>query len=91
MKPKILWTVLACTIILILLPLTASAESGEFVIKNDILIQYNGTGNVAVIPDGVTEIGSFAFRNCFRLTSVTIPESVTRIEHGASRNRRRTH
>ena len=32
-----------------------------------------------VIPDSVTSIGSFAFRNCSGLTSVTIPNSVTSI------------
>ena len=32
-----------------------------------------------VIPDGVTSIGNYAFRNCSGLTSVTIPNSVTSI------------
>lgn len=32
-----------------------------------------------VIPDGVTSIGSHAFRNCSTLTSVVIPNSVTSI------------
>ena len=32
-----------------------------------------------VIPDGVTSIGSYAFRRCTGLTSVTIPDSVTSI------------
>ena len=32
-----------------------------------------------IIPDGVTKIGSYAFRNCNSLTSVTIPDSVTSI------------
>ena len=30
-----------------------------------------------VIPDGVTSIGSYAFRECSNLTSVTIPDGVT--------------
>ena len=36
-----------------------------------------------VIPDGVTSIGSSAFRDCSGLTSITIPSSVTSIGNGA--------
>ena len=33
----------------------------------------------AVIADGVTSIGDYAFRDCYDLASVSIPDSVTRI------------
>ena len=36
-----------------------------------------------VIPDSVTSIGSYAFRGCSGLTSVTIPDSVTSIGSSA--------
>ncbi|MCL1904169.1 MAG: leucine-rich repeat domain-containing protein [Oscillospiraceae bacterium] len=36
-----------------------------------------------VIPDGVTEIDSFAFEKCSALSAVTIPESVEQIGYGA--------
>ncbi|MGN1297247.1 MAG: leucine-rich repeat protein [Clostridia bacterium] len=40
----------------------------------------------AIIPDGVTNIGSSAFSNCSKLTSVTIPDSVTSIGSSAFSN-----
>ena len=36
-----------------------------------------------VIPDGITTIHAYAFRNCTDLTSVTIPDGVTTIGHSA--------
>ena len=38
-----------------------------------------------IIPDGVTEIGEYAFSGCDSLTSVTIPASVTEIGRSAFR------
>ena len=37
----------------------------------------------AVIPEGVTKIGDYAFSDCSSLTSVTIPEGVTEIGNSA--------
>ncbi len=36
-----------------------------------------------IIPESVTSIGDYAFRDCSVLTSITIPESVTSIGNGA--------
>lgn len=38
------------------------------------------------IPDGVAEIGWFAFSGCVSLTSVELPDSVTVIRYGAFQN-----
>ena len=56
------------------------SDSKDFVIENGVLKQYNGPGGEVVIPEGVTEIGFCAFRDCAGLTQVTIPESVMKID-----------
>ena len=55
----------------------------DFVIKNGVLQKYKGPGGDVTIPEGVTEIGSSAFKGCTGLTSVTIQEGVTEIGDGA--------
>ena len=50
------------------------------IIKDGVVTDYStGFHLVAVIPDGVTSIGDYAFRDCVGLTSITIPDSVTNI------------
>ena len=44
---------------------------------------YRSSIKSVIINDGVTSIGSYAFRDCSSLTSVTIPESVTSIGSSA--------
>ena len=44
---------------------------------------YGGQIKKVVIEPGVTSIGWGAFYNCYNLTSVTIPESITRIAYEA--------
>ena len=56
-----------------------TADQDDFQIEDGILIKYLGEGGEVAIPEGVTEIGSFAFENCTTLTKVTMPDSVVSI------------
>ncbi len=59
-------------------------EESDFVIdKKGVLTEYHGADENVVIPDGVTEIGEFAFSQCDKITTITIPDSVTIIGWGA--------
>ena len=55
-------------------------DTKDFIIENGTLVDYTGQGETVIIPDGVTEIGQGAFRNCRNLTNITIPDSVRKIE-----------
>ena len=57
-------------------------KQGETITHSKLVTGCKGT----VIPDGVTEIGSNAFRNCGGLTSINIPSSVTFIGYSAFQN-----
>ncbi len=50
-----------------------------FMIVDDVLIKYIGSGGDVVIPNNVTEIMQYAFENCKNITSVIIPDGVVKI------------
>ncbi len=54
----------------------------NFVIKNNVLVEYKGTSSNVIIPEGVTRIGEFVFEGT-DVVSVSIPEGVTHIEQWA--------
>ena len=62
-----------------------TAEDGILYNKNktELLICPQGKSGVVEIPSSVTEIGSYAFSGCTKITSVTIPEGVTSIGNAA--------
>ena len=55
----------------------------DFVIENDILKDYVGSGGDIVIPDGVTVIGLDAFKLCKTLGRVELPEGIRQIDNYA--------
>ena len=71
-----------------LISITVNEDNAYYSSKNGMLLSRDGktliqgvNGDV-VIPDGVTDIGGFAFLGCSGLTSVAIPNSVTNVMFG---------
>ena len=58
-------------------------NKAQFWIEDGNLLKYWGDGGDLIIPDEVTGIGDYAFKRFNDLTSLTIPESVTYIDHMA--------
>jgi hypothetical protein len=59
-------------------------DNSDFEIdENGVLVAYYGSGGDIIIPDGVTAIGEEVFNGNTTITSVVIPEGVTRIEYYA--------
>ena len=61
----------------------ANKEIDGLLIKNDTVIDCRPAVVYVTIPNSVTSIGDYAFRDCRSLTSITIPNSVTSIGIGA--------
>ena len=59
------------------------SKEQDFIVKNGVLIRYQGPGGDIQIPAGVKEIGRKAFAGCHALTRVALPEGVRRIGEGA--------
>ncbi len=60
----------------------AYAES-SFEIQNGVLVKYNGKESEIIVPDGVKEIGEYAFKNATHLRKITFPDSLQRIRKRA--------
>ena len=60
-----------------------ASENGRCLIVDGKLVKFIANGlTECYIPEGVTTIGYYAFRDCSSLTRITIPNSVTSIESG---------
>ena len=55
----------------------------DFLIQDNILMKYTGLDSNVVIPEDVTQIGSWAFTDNTNITSIVIPGSVTTIMNHA--------
>ena len=62
---------------------TIEKEECELSPDGTVLKKYKGNSSHCRIPDGVLTIGERAFAECEKLTAVTFPESVKRIEKWA--------
>ena len=53
--------------------------SNYLTIENNVVIKCDPAATVIVIPDGITEIGGYAFWCCYNLTSVKLPQGLKEI------------
>ena len=51
--------------------------AADFIIENGVLIKYVGQGRKVIVPDGVHEIGEWAFAQCDTVESINLPDEVT--------------
>ncbi|WP_409967485.1 leucine-rich repeat domain-containing protein [Bengtsoniella intestinalis] len=65
-----------------LVELVENVQMG-FVITDGVLKNYTNAETEVIVPEGVTEIGGKAFRDCQTVVSVQLPSTVTAIGRGA--------
>lgn len=58
---------------------TGATDTDNFIIKGTVLKQYTGRDKHVVVPDGITEIDSFAFMRSSNITSIELPEGLITI------------
>ena len=58
--------------------IVGAADSSQFEIEGTVLLKYHGPGGHVVIPEGVTEIGRWAFYY-MSVTSVKFPKSLVKL------------
>lgn len=76
---KVFSLLLVLVLSLAMVPVSAFASGKEFMIEKGVLKKYNGMGGSVTIPEGVSDIGDYAFNSCKSLTRVSIPDSVAKI------------
>ena len=66
-----------------------SSKNSDFEIKDGVLLKYRGAAKNVVVPDGVSEIGKYAFYEHDKTSDIeriVLPESLTRIDDYAFMN-----
>ncbi len=78
MLKRWLAALLAVMMVFALVPGAVFADTAkeDFVIKNGVLKKYTGNDAVVVVPDGVTEIGQYAFYKNKTVKEVVLPDTV---------------
>lgn len=61
-----------------IMPQRVQAANDDFVIENGVLKEYKGAGGKVIIPNGVKEIADYVFYYNDTITSITVPNSVTK-------------
>ena len=60
-----------------------SSKKSDFYIENGVLKRYTGDSTPATVPDGVTVIDSYAFKEHEYIKKITLPEGVEKIGFSA--------
>lgn len=60
-----------------------SSAEGDFLIEGGVLVAYRGTGETAVVPEGVRVIAGEAFANHTEITALSLPDSLRVIGEAA--------
>ncbi|SEL45724.1 leucine-rich repeat protein [Ruminococcus albus] len=66
--------------------LKTKQEADPLVIFGHILLNGQTAAGDVVVPEGITAIGEYAFKNCEELTSVVLPDGVTDVQMSAFYN-----
>ena len=68
------------------------SRTSDFEIQDGVLLKYRGTAKNVVVPDGVSEIGKYAFYGYDKMSDIeriVLPSGLTRIEDSAFMNCKR--
>lgn len=61
----------------------SNSDENDFIINQGVLEKYIGSKRTVTVPDGVTVCGKYAFKDCTRITQISLPNRLERIENDA--------